>query len=169
MRLAVDNLSINALKKGLQKKEFKTVFNNLGSYLTTDYEIFIKKNPFERYKPISENLAELEKLPNVIKGKQRYVEDKFGKKLEDIKPEELVSIKGLQSKYNQTIFEIGAAEAQRLVFEEQSTKLAEAKRGLLSDLKTIEQKETELIKSLQEKYGEGNINPETGEITPVQQ
>jgi len=92
MRLAVDNLSINALKKGLQKKEFKTVFNNLGSYLTTDYEIFIKKNPFERYKPISENLAELEKLPNVIKGKQRYVEDKFGKKLEDVKPEELTSI-----------------------------------------------------------------------------
>lgn len=86
-----------------------------------------------------------------------------------ITPEELVSIKGLQSKYNQTIFEIGAAEAQRLVFEEQSTKLAEAKRGLLSDLKTIEQKETELIKSLQEKYGEGNINPETGEITPAQQ
>jgi hypothetical protein len=84
-------------------------------------------------------------------------------------PDELVSIKGLQSKYNQTIFEIGAAEAQRLVFEEQSTKLAEAKRGLLSDLKTIEQKETELIKSLQEKYGEGNINPETGEITPAQQ
>ena len=83
--------------------------------------------------------------------------------------EELESIKQLQSKYNQTIFEIGAAEAQRLVFEEQSTKLAEAKRGLLSDLKTIEQKETELIKSLQEKYGEGNINPETGEITPVQQ
>jgi hypothetical protein len=84
-------------------------------------------------------------------------------------PDELVSIKGLQSKYNQTIFEIGAAEAQRLVFEEQVTKLAEAKRGLLSDLKTIEQKETELIKSLQEKYGEGNINPETGEITPAQQ
>jgi hypothetical protein len=55
------------------------------------------------------------------------------------------------------------------VFEEQVTKLAEAKRGLLSDLKTIEQKETELIKSLQEKYGEGNINPETGEITPAQQ
>ena len=84
-------------------------------------------------------------------------------------PDELVSIKELQSKYNQTIFEIGAAETQRLVFEEQATKLAEAKIGLLSDLKTIEQKETELVKSLQEKYGEGNINPETGEITPVQQ
>ena len=86
-----------------------------------------------------------------------------------ITPEEIQQIKDLQSKYNQTIFEIGAAEAQRLVFEEQATKLAEAKIGLLSDLKTIEQKETELLKSLQEKYGQGNINPETGEITPIQQ
>jgi len=29
-------------------------------------------------------------------------------------PEELKSIKDLQSKYNQTIFEIGVAEAQRI-------------------------------------------------------
>ena len=85
-----------------------------------------------------------------------------------ITPEELVSIKGLQSKYNQTIFEIGAAEAQRLVFEEQATKLAEAKIGLLSDLKTIEQKETALVSTLQTKYSSGAINPETGEITTAQ-
>ena len=39
----------------------------------------------------------------------------------------------------------------------------------MSDLATIEQKESELTKSLQEKYGVGNINPETGEITPIQQ
>jgi oligoribonuclease NrnB/cAMP/cGMP phosphodiesterase (DHH superfamily) len=83
-------------------------------------------------------------------------------------PEELQSIKDLQSKYNQTIFEIGAAEAQLIVFHEQIEKLVEAKKGLVSDLKTIEQKESELIKSLQEKYGEGAINPETGEITAVQ-
>jgi flagellar biosynthesis/type III secretory pathway chaperone len=83
-------------------------------------------------------------------------------------PEELQSIKDLQSKYNQTIFEIGAAEAQLIVFNEQIEKLTEAKKGLVSDLKTIEQKESELIKSLQEKYGEGAINPETGEITVTQ-
>jgi seryl-tRNA synthetase len=83
-------------------------------------------------------------------------------------PEELQSIKDLQSKYNQTIFEIGAAEAQLIVFHEQIEKLVEAKKGLVSDLKTIEQKESELTKSLQEKYGEGTINPETGELTSVQ-
>lgn len=83
-------------------------------------------------------------------------------------PEELQSIKDLQSRYNQTIFEIGAAQAQLMAFQEQIAKLDESKKHLLSDLKSIEQKETELVKSLQEKYGEGNINIETGDISPIQ-
>jgi chromosome segregation ATPase len=83
--------------------------------------------------------------------------------------EELQSIKDLQSKYNQTIFEIGIAEAQRIALQEQVEKLEENKRQLVNDLATIEQKESELTKSLQEKHGNGSINPETGEITPIQQ
>jgi len=84
-------------------------------------------------------------------------------------PEELQSVKDLQSKYNQIVFEMGVAETQILTFYESIEKLQEEKKGLVSDLKTIEQKETELVKSLQEKYGNGAINPETGDITPVQQ
>jgi oligoribonuclease NrnB/cAMP/cGMP phosphodiesterase (DHH superfamily) len=84
-------------------------------------------------------------------------------------PEELQQIKELQSKYNQTIFEVGASEAQIIAFQQGIENLQKAKNGLVSDLKTIEQKESELVKSLQEKYGQGNINPETGEITPIQQ
>lgn len=84
-------------------------------------------------------------------------------------PEELKSIKDLQAKYNQTIFEIGASEAQLIAFQQGIDKLQKAKDGLVSDLATIEQKESELVKSLQEKYGVGNINSETGEITPIQQ
>jgi hypothetical protein len=83
--------------------------------------------------------------------------------------EELQQIKDLQSKYNQTIFEIGASEAQLIAFQQGIDKLQKAKNDLMSDLATIEQKESELTKSLQEKYGVGNINPETGEITPIQQ
>lgn len=82
--------------------------------------------------------------------------------------EELQSIKDLQSKYNQTLFEIGVAEAQRLALLDQVEKLESNKKILLGDLSTIEQKENELISSLQEKYGTGSINPETGEITPIQ-
>ena len=82
--------------------------------------------------------------------------------------EELQSVKDLQSKYIQTKFEIGVAEAQRLALLEQVEKRESDKKSLLNDLATIEQKESDLVKSLQEKYGAGNINPETGEITPIQ-
>lgn len=82
--------------------------------------------------------------------------------------EELASVKELQTKYNQAIFEIGVAETQILTLEKQIKKLREDKEGLISDLDTIEQKETALVSTLQSKYGTGAINPETGEITPVQ-
>jgi oligoribonuclease NrnB/cAMP/cGMP phosphodiesterase (DHH superfamily) len=82
--------------------------------------------------------------------------------------EELQLVRDLQSKYNQTLFEIGVAEAQRLALLEQAEKRESDKKSLLNDLATIEQKENNLIKSLQEKYGTGSINPETGEITPIQ-
>jgi chromosome segregation ATPase len=83
-------------------------------------------------------------------------------------PEELKSIKDLQSKYNQTIFEIGVAEAQRIALQEQVDKLQNTKVELVNDLATIEKQESDLVTSLQTKYGNGAINPETGEITPVQ-
>jgi chromosome segregation ATPase len=82
--------------------------------------------------------------------------------------EELQSIKDLQSKYNQTIFEIGVAEAQRIALNEQIEKLQSNKVALVNDLATIEKQESDLVTSLQTKYGNGAINPENGEITPAQ-
>lgn len=82
-------------------------------------------------------------------------------------PKELESIKLLQSKYNQTIFEIGVAEAQRIALQEQVDKLQNTKVELVNDLATIEKQESDLVTSLQTKYGNGAINPETGEITSV--
>jgi hypothetical protein len=83
--------------------------------------------------------------------------------------EELKSINDLQSKYNQTIFEIGALEAQIVAFSNRVDTMIVEKENLIKDLFSIDQKEEELTKSLQEKYGTGNINPQTGEITPIQQ
>jgi hypothetical protein len=86
----------------------------------------------------------------------------------NLTPEELESVKELQSKYNQTVFEIGVAETQILALEKQIKKLREDKIVLLGDLDTIEQKETALVSTLQTKYGSGVINPETGDITAAQ-
>jgi len=88
--------------------------------------------------------------------------------MSQLTPEELSSVKDLQQKYNQTVFEIGVAETQILTLEKQIAKLREDKTVLLGDLDTIEQKETALVATLQTKYGSGAINPETGEITSAQ-
>jgi hypothetical protein len=45
--------------------------------------------------------------------------------------------------------------------------LEKEKDGVLSDLKTLGDKEKEMVTNLQEKYGTGNINPQTGEITLI--
>jgi hypothetical protein len=87
---------------------------------------------------------------------------------QQLTPEELASVKDLQSKYNQTVFEIGVAETQILTFEKQIAKLRDDKAGLISDLETIEQKEAALVATLQTVYGNGAINPESGEITVSQ-
>lgn len=84
-------------------------------------------------------------------------------------PEELQSIKDLQSRYNQVVFEIGVTETQIIAFQQQIEKFQEEKKNLISDLTTISKQESELIKTLEEKYGSGNINSETGEITSIQQ
>ena len=89
--------------------------------------------------------------------------------MSQLTPEELASVKDLQSKYNQTVFEIGVAETQILTFEKQIVKLRDDKAGLLKDLETIEQKEAALVATLQTKYGNGAINPDSGEITTTQQ
>ena len=81
--------------------------------------------------------------------------------------EELDQIKKLQQFYNQTVFELGKNEAQSIVLNKQLEKLYQEKEKLVKDLETLELKETQLTQELQDKYGQGTINIETGEIKPV--
>lgn len=78
--------------------------------------------------------------------------------------EELDEVKKLQQFYNQVIFELGKAEAQLISLEKQINFVASEKEKLVKDLKTLEDKESQLAKNLQEKYGQGSIDIETGEI-----
>ena len=56
----------------------------------------------------------------------------------------------------------------RIAIEDQLDKIMESKKNLVNDLATIEKKESELIAALQTKYGQGSIDAQTGEITPIQ-
>jgi len=80
--------------------------------------------------------------------------------------EELQSIQDMQQQYNKFIFELGSVEAQLQGLAHQKTLLEQDKEGIVSDIKTLGGKEKEIVTNLQEKYGTGNINPQTGEVTP---
>ena len=79
--------------------------------------------------------------------------------------EEIEQIKELQTQYNKFVFELGSIEAQLVEMANHKTFMDSEKSNILGDIKTLTVKEKELLASLQEKYGVGNINIETGEIT----
>ena len=68
--------------------------------------------------------------------------------------EELQDLNKLQTKVNQLIFTLGQLEAQ--------------KASIFEQIKEVQKEQEEFGKKLYEKYGDGNINPETGEITKVE-
>jgi hypothetical protein len=81
--------------------------------------------------------------------------------------EELQSIKDLQVQYNKFVFELGSIEAQLQSVYQTESVLEKEKNNTLNDIVKLNEREKELISNLQEKYGTGNIDIETGEITPV--
>lgn len=82
-------------------------------------------------------------------------------------PEELQKIQELQTQYNKFVFELGSLEAQLQALLQQKELLEKEKGNILNDIKGLGEREKELITTLQSKYGSGQINPQTGEITPL--
>jgi len=86
--------------------------------------------------------------------------------IKQLTTEELDSIKNLQKQYNSSIFDLGSLEAQLQFLQIQIQTLTTDKINILSDMNKIGEKEKELIESLEEKYGAGNIDLVTGNISP---
>lgn len=74
--------------------------------------------------------------------------------------EELAEIKTLQNLYNTVVFQAGQVHIDSIAFEER-------KRVVEANLEEVKGKETELVSKLTTKYGQGSINLESGEFTPV--
>lgn len=67
---------------------------------------------------------------------------------------ELQILKDLQTKGNELIFSLGQIEAQKV--------------SIFNQIQEVQEKQSKLGKELQEKYGDGNINLETGEFTKTE-
>ena len=72
--------------------------------------------------------------------------------------EELKTLRGYQQTQNQITFNLGNVDIQKAILEGQRS-------SILDGLADLQEKSNKTAKELQDKYGEGNINLETGEFT----
>jgi len=75
-------------------------------------------------------------------------------------PEELQSLKDLNEKQINLISALGQIEYQIILLNKQ-------KENLKNQIEIIESENVKLGKTLTEKYGDGSLNLETGEITSL--
>ena len=87
--------------------------------------------------------------------------------IKQLTPEELSQIKEMQQQYNKFVFELGSVEAQLQNVLATKELIETEKSNVLEDIKKLGEREKELVNGLQAKYGTGNIDIETGEITPM--
>jgi len=90
----------------------------------------------------------------------------MSEEIKKLTEEEIKQIKEMQAKYNQFVFELGSIEVQLQNVNATKSAIETEKDNIVEDIKKLGEREKELIEALKEKYGEGSINIETGEITP---
>jgi hypothetical protein len=78
--------------------------------------------------------------------------------------EEIQSINELRQEVGSTFTKLGQLSIERA---RRVQELDQAELQLIEQHQTLVQKEQELFKGLNEKYGDGNFNPATGEFTPT--
>ena len=77
------------------------------------------------------------------------------KKLEKIDVDKL---KDIRSKYSENNMQLGMISIDEHVLEQQLDQVKQAKKELFSEFNQLRQDEQQLVKDLEEKYGEGQIN-----------
>ena len=87
---------------------------------------------------------------------------------DDIKftEEEMKSLRDLQDSYTQKQAELGQVSVQRILLNQQLENLDQRQSQLEKDYGQIQQTEQDLVKKLNEKYGPGQLDPESGVFTP---
>jgi len=81
--------------------------------------------------------------------------------------DELKSLKELQTTYQQKQLQFGQLKVQKLLVQQQLDTIEDQEAQLEVDYAGIQEGERALVKSLNEKYGPGNLEPSTGIFTPI--
>ena len=81
--------------------------------------------------------------------------------------DELKSLQELQNSYQGKQLQFGQLRVQRLLVQQQLDAIDETEAKLEVEYSEVQETERNLVKSLNEKYGPGNLDPATGVFTPA--
>ena len=81
--------------------------------------------------------------------------------------DELKSLQELQESYQQKQAELGQLSVQRILQNQRTEAIEIRTQEVEQEYAEVQQKERDLVKTLNEKYGPGQLDPATGVFTPV--
>ena len=81
--------------------------------------------------------------------------------------EELKSLQELSQNYQNIQASFGQLKVQKILNQQQADALEEAEVKMDADYKDIQDNERKLVEELNEKYGPGQLDPQTGVFTPA--
>ena len=80
--------------------------------------------------------------------------------------DELQSLQNLQNGYQEKQANLGQLSVQRILLNQQIEALEARQVELESEYEAVQQEERDLVQKLNEKYGPGQLDPQTGVFTP---
>ena len=81
--------------------------------------------------------------------------------------EEMQKLAQLQQSYQQLQATFGQLKVQKIMLDDQMSNLEETEISIEEQYKAAQQTERDFVKSLNEKYGPGTLDPATGTFTPT--
>ena len=86
----------------------------------------------------------------------------------DFSQEDVESVKSLQSKYATTTAQIGQVEIELHLLNKRLKDMQELRDSLFEKYNDLQKQESDLVKSLNEKYGDGVLDLDSGKFIPSQ-
>lgn len=84
----------------------------------------------------------------------------------DFEQEDIDFVKSLQSKYARTTAQIGQIEIELHLLNKRLEQTKDLREKLFTDYSNLQTEETELVKKLNEKYGDGVLDIDSGKFIP---
>ena len=83
--------------------------------------------------------------------------------------EELKELGELQQSYQEKQAQLGQIAVQKILLGQQVESVENRQVELEGEYEEVQQKEREIVEKLNEKYGPGQLDPQTGVFTPIPQ